>query len=111
MDGHIRFTDVQLLNLSYLMAIQACTRKDPVAACYKYRLSAEQVQTVAELGTEKIHELIAHFGHECLFTPRDDLLRLLMLPPALVVTFSSVSAPPPPTHSTTPVERRRMIRL
>lgn len=109
MDAHVQFSEVQLLNLSYLTAMQACSHKDPVAASCKYGLSAEQAQQVAELDREKILDLVANFGHECLFTPRDDLLRLLTLPPSLVATFSSVSAPPP-GQSTSPGERRRMTR-
>jgi hypothetical protein len=35
MSDMVHLSDVQLLNLSVLMTIQASIKKDPVAACYK----------------------------------------------------------------------------
>lgn len=107
MDTHVQFSEIQLLNLSYLMAMQACSCKDLVAASNKYGVSAAQAQKVAKLGMEKIPALVANFGHECLCTPRDDLLQLLTQPSGVVVTFSGVSAAP---QSASADDRRRMSR-
>lgn len=106
MANSIQFSDVQLLNLSFLMAIQASVRKDPIAACYKYGLSADQAPKVAELPPEKIQTLVANLAHACLFTPRHDFLQLLEAPAGLVGPLSTVRAPHPDFALFSPVDRR-----
>lgn len=106
MANSVALSDVQLLNLSFLMALQASIRQDPIAACYKYRLSADQAPKVADLPPEKIQTLVANLGHECLFIPREDLLQLLEAPPGLVGPLSTVRMPPSALPPFAPVDRR-----
>jgi hypothetical protein len=94
------------MNLSFLMTIQAGIRQDPVAACYKYRLTAQQAPSIANLPPDQIHTIIANLGHESLFTPRQDLLQLLEAPPGLLIPLSAVRESHPHDHSSAPVERR-----
>ena len=42
MSNTIHLSDVQLLNLSVLMTIQASIKRDPVAACYRFNLRDDQ---------------------------------------------------------------------
>lgn len=95
MEDAVLLSDIQMLNLSILMAMQSSIRKDLVLACYKYKLTAEQAPKVAELGPEKIQALVANLGQESLFIPRQDLLQLLEAPPALVGPLSAVRAQQP----------------
>ncbi len=44
MSTTVHLSDVQLLNLSVLMTVQASLRRDPVAACCKFNLSADQAR-------------------------------------------------------------------
>jgi hypothetical protein len=102
----IHFSEVQLLNLSFMMAMQASIRKDPIAACYTFRLTADQAPIIANLRSEKIQILIANLAHESLFYPRHDLLQLLETPPGLIGPMAAVRAKcsdPPPFS---PVDRR-----
>jgi hypothetical protein len=110
MGNTIEFSEVQLLNLSYLMAIQASIRKDPVAACYIYRLSADQAPKIAEMGPEKIQTVVANLGSECLCTPRHDLLQLVDAPPGLLGPLAAVRAPDATPQVTKPADRRRRNR-
>jgi hypothetical protein len=95
MASSVLFSDIQLLNLSFLLTIQASIREDPVAACYKYRVRAEQASRLADLAPEQMQRLVANLGHQCLFMPRDDILQLLEAPPGLLAPLSSVRASQP----------------
>ena len=44
MSNVVHLSDVQLLNLSVLMTMQASIKKDPVGACFKFNLSADQAR-------------------------------------------------------------------
>lgn len=106
MNDFVQFSDVQFLNLTLLIAAQALSRKDPVAASFKYGLSVAQVQKVAELGTEEIQGLVANFGNECIFVPRHDFIKLLDAPLPLLDTLSAVSVPCATPAPVRPIQRR-----
>ena len=67
MSNTVQLSDVQLLNLSVLMTIQASIKKDPVAACYKFNLRADQAHRVEGLGQQQLQAIVANRGHESLF--------------------------------------------
>lgn len=90
MSNAILLSDVQLLNLSFLMTVQASVRKDPVAACCKFNLSAAQAHRVESLGQEELQTIVANRGHESLFKLRDDFWPLLDAPAGLQGPLSSV---------------------
>ena len=92
MANSVQFSDVQLLNLNFLLTIQASIRKDPVAACYKFKLTAEQAPKIADLSLEQLQTFVANLGHECLFTLREDFLQMLDSPPGLLRALSTVRA-------------------
>ncbi len=110
MADSVQFSEVQLLNLSFLLAIQTSIRKDPIAACYKFKLSVEQANKAAAIPTEKIQAFVANFGQECLFTVRQDLLQLLDEPPGLLRSLATVRVSPPASAGTLPLDRRHSHR-
>lgn len=93
MSTTVHLSDVQLLNLSVLMTVQASLRKDPVAACCKFNLSADQARRVESLGQEELQTIVANRGHESLFKLRDDFWPLLDAPAGLQGPLSSVRLP------------------
>ena len=90
MSNTVQLSDVQLLNLSVLMTIQASIKKDPLAACYKFNLRDDQAHRVAGLGQQQLQAIVANRGHESLFNLRDDFWQLLDAPPGLQGPLSTV---------------------
>lgn len=90
MSNTIYLSDVQLLNLSALMTIQASIKKDPVAACFKFNLSAAQAQRFEGLGQQQLQAIVANRADESLFKLRDDFWPLLDAPLGLQVPLSTV---------------------
>lgn len=106
MTNAVQFSDVQLLNLSFLLAIQASIRRDPVAACYKFKLCAEVAARLTDIPPEKIQAFVANLAHESVFTLRQDLLQMLEAPPGLLRPLSTVHVPEPQGPLAPPAERR-----
>lgn len=92
MANSVHFSDVQLLNLSFLMTIQADILRDPIAACHKYRLNAALAPKLAALSPDQMQSLIVNLNHEFLFILRDDFAQLLDSPSGLLGTLSTVRA-------------------
>jgi hypothetical protein len=90
MSNTVQLSDVQLLNLSVLLTLLASIKKDPVAACYKFNLSAAQAQRVEGLGQQQLQAIVANRGHESLFQFRADFWSLLDAPLGLQVPLSTV---------------------
>ena len=90
MSNTIHLSDVQLLNLSALMTIQASITKDPVAACFKFNLSTVQAQRVEGLSQQQLQAIVANRADESLFKLRDDFWPLLEAPLGLQVPLSTV---------------------
>lgn len=89
----VQLSDVQLVNLSMLITLRDSIKRDPVAACCKFGLHAEQARFFADLSIEHILAIVANVGQECLFPPREDLLALLKLPVPLAGSMTSVRPP------------------
>jgi len=90
MSNTVHLSDVQLLNLSVLMTIQASIKRDPVAACYRFNLRDDQAQRVEGLGQQQLQAIVANRGEESLVKLRDDFWPLLDAPPGLQVPLSTV---------------------
>jgi hypothetical protein len=90
MSNTVHLSDVQLLNLSVLMTIQASIKRDPVTACYRFNLRDDQAQRVEGLGQQQLQAIVANRGEESLFKLRDDFWPLLDAPPGLQVPLSTV---------------------
>ena len=86
----VQLSDVQRANLSMLMTLRDNIRRDPVSACCRFGLHAEQATLFAELSVEHILALVANVGQECLFLPREDLPALLKVPLPLSGAITSV---------------------
>lgn len=115
MSNTVYLSDVQLLNLSVLLTVQASVRKDRVAACYRFNLSAEQACRVESLGQEQLQMIVANRGHESVFKLRDDFWRLIDVPAGLHAPLSTVRLPeaqsaagdPRPSHAEVVLPRPR----
>jgi hypothetical protein len=115
MSNTVYLSDVQLLNLSVLMTVQASVRRDRVAACYRFNLSAEQACRVESLGQEQLQMIVANRGHESVFNLRDDFWRLIDVPAGLHAPLSTVRLPeaqstagdPRPSHAEVVLPRPR----
>lgn len=110
MPNAVQFSDVQLLNLSFLLAIQSSIRKDPISACYKFKLPVEHAAKLTEIRPEKIQSFVANLGHESVFTLRQDLMQLLNTPAGLLRPLSTVHVPEPESGVRPPADRRTRMR-
>lgn len=90
---HVQFSDVQLLNLSMLIATRDSIKHDLVSACCKFGLRADQAGFLDKLSIDQILVIVANIGDECLFLPRRDLVSLLELPIPLAGPITSVHPP------------------
>lgn len=86
----LRLSEVQLLNLSYLVTMQASVRKDAVDACSRFHLSPQQARQIEALGHDQIQVIVANLGHESLVELRGDFWRLLHAPTGLLGPLSAV---------------------
>lgn len=103
MTNRVQFSELQLINLSTLLAIRDGIRRDPVSTCCQYGIAADATPFFSELSTDRIISIVANFGDECLFPPRPDLLSLLRLPPSLTGAVAAVHPPRKATLSSFPV--------
>ena len=83
MSSTVHLSDVQLLNLSILMTIQASITQDPVAACFRFNLGAHQAARIQRLRQEELQTIVANSRHEALISLREDFWRFLNTPPGL----------------------------
>jgi len=90
MEPSVKLSEVQYLNLNFLLTIQASIRRDFVAASYIYRFTVDQAKKLADAAPEAIQLLVANLKNECLFSPRKNLVQLLETPPGLLVAMSAV---------------------
>jgi hypothetical protein len=86
----VQLSDVQLVNLSMFLTMRDNIKRDPVSACCKFGLRAEQARFFGDLSIEQILAIVANVGQECLFPPREDLFTLLKLPVPLAGLMASV---------------------
>ena len=93
MSNTVNVSDVQLLNLSVLLTIQASIKRDPVTACYRFNLRDDQARRIAGLGQQQLQAIVANRGDVSLFKLRDDFWPLLDAPPGLQVPLSTVRFP------------------
>jgi len=90
MSNTVHLSDVQLLNLSVLMTIQASVKKDPVTTCFKFNLSAYEGARIDGLRPEQLQAIVANRGHESLFKLREDFWDLIDAPLGLQGALSRV---------------------
>ena len=98
----VQLSDVQLVNLSMLITMRDNIKRDPVSACCRFGLHADQARFFGELPIDHILAMVANVGQECLFPPRRDLVDLLKLPVPLAGPIASVR--PPITAAASPRE-------
>lgn len=89
MTTQIKISDVQLINLTLLLAIQNSLNQDPTSACYKFHLRTEDMSHMKDLGFEQIQAIVANID-QCLFCLRPELLDILHLPPSLAGILTAV---------------------
>lgn len=85
MDNSIQLTDVQYLNLNFLLTIQACLRSERLSAIYKFHLDPLSAARLAEMTPSELQLLAVNMPHESLFRPVENLADLLDAPPGLAM--------------------------
>jgi hypothetical protein len=86
-------SEIQLINLSALIAIRDGINRDAVTTCNQFGIEADAVKFLSALSTDQILGIVANFGNECLFRPRSDLLTVLQLPLPLIDSIAAVRRP------------------
>jgi len=92
MENATQCTDVQYLNLNYLLTIQVGLKQDHLATCCAFHLDEACARTLAAMGVDELQLLAAGMSHESLFKPVANFTALLATPPALAMTLCSVGA-------------------
>lgn len=82
--------NVQVMNLVFLLAIQASLNKDPAEACYKFGLCAEDAPLLEGLKSLERIDGLARNLDRAAFTLREDIRELLFAPPGLVNVYDAV---------------------
>ena len=88
-------SDVQLTNLTMLLAIRDGIRQDRIATCCRYALDAAQAERFGDLDVHQIMAIVANVGDATLFPPRRDLIALLDFPLPLARPLAAVHSARP----------------
>jgi hypothetical protein len=87
-----RVSDIALINLGFLLALKEAVVRDPVQACYQFRLQPNDAALIGELGFDALESLALGLD-ESIVTLRytgQDLRDLVKTPPALRNIFATV---------------------
>lgn len=87
-----RIPDITLINLGFLLALKEAVMRDPVQACYQFRLEPFDAIVIRDLGFDALESLALGLD-DCIVTLRytgQDLVDLLKTPPALRNIFATV---------------------
>ena len=85
-------SDIALINLGFLLALKEAVVRDPVQACFQFRLKPGDAAAIAELGFDALESLALGLD-ESIVTLRytgQDLCDLIKTPPALRNIFATV---------------------
>lgn len=92
MDNVIHLTDVQQLNLQFLLTIQAGLRQNRIATSYKFHLDPDCAALLSTMSVSDLVALAPSMPHESLFLPIGNLPAVLAAPAGLAVTLCRVGA-------------------
>ncbi|MBY0241999.1 MAG: flagellar transcriptional regulator FlhD [Burkholderiaceae bacterium] len=92
MDNAIHLSEVQQLNLHFLLTIQAGLKQDRVATSYKFRLDPDCEALLSEVTAGDLVALAPSMPDESLFLPIGNLPAVLTAPAGLAVTLRRVGA-------------------
>jgi hypothetical protein len=87
-----RVSDIALINLGFLLALKEAVVRDPVQACYQFRLHPGDAAVIGELGFDALESLALGLD-ESIVTLRytgEDLRDLLRTPPPLRNIFATL---------------------
>ena len=90
--ANARVSDIALINLGFLLALKEAVVRDPVQACYQFRLHPNDAAVIGDLGFDALESLALGLD-ESIVTLRytgEDLRDLLTTPPALRNIFATV---------------------
>ena len=85
-------SDIALINLGFLLALKETLVRDPVQACYQFRLQPSDAAVIGDLGFDALESLALGLD-ESIVTLRytgQDLRDLIKTPPALRNIFATV---------------------
>jgi len=82
-------SDVEMINLTLMLALRAAVEKSPAQASYQYDLLPEEAAFVASLDLATIRVLVANVDR-CFFRLRPGLPQLAAVPPGLASVLAVV---------------------
>jgi hypothetical protein len=88
-------TDVQILNLAFLQAIQSAIHRDPAQACYRFGLKPGDVEFFGSLRFDALQALALTLDQSVVglrFSP-EDLAEFAASPPSIAGLLAMVRAP------------------
>ncbi|WP_431286786.1 hypothetical protein [Roseateles chitinivorans] len=91
----IQFSDLELFNLTLLLAMRDSVARDVMTACAQFGLREEDARYLAALTTTQILAVVANVGPQALFTPRADLFSVMRCPLPLAAPLVAVHPPMP----------------
>lgn len=89
---NIHVPDIALINLGFLLALKEAVMRDPLQACYQFRLAPSDAAVIRDLGFDALESLALGLD-DSIVTLRytgQDLIDLLKTPPALRNIFATV---------------------
>lgn len=90
MEQATRPSDVQYLNLNFLLTIQVNLKRDFIATSYKFHLDHASAEKLAGMSFDALQLLASNMPHESLFQPIGNFTALLDAPPGLAMMMCSV---------------------
>ena len=87
-----RVPDFAMINLGFLLALKEAVVRDPVQACYRFRLHSSDAAVIRDLSFDALQSLALGLD-ESIVTLRytgKDLRDLVATPPALLSIFAAV---------------------
>jgi hypothetical protein len=89
-------SEVALLNMNFLTALQAIASRDPVAASYAFGLNVDDVRSIAELSVDGLQKLAVSVDR-AMFTLRpsvEEIKQLASMPSAMAWLVNTLAPSP-----------------
>ncbi len=92
MDNTPHLSDVQQLNLDYLLIVQAALKQDRLTASYTFHLDPESAAILPTMSVRELSALAQSVTHESLCRPIANLAALLKAPRSLAGMLCTAGA-------------------
>jgi hypothetical protein len=92
MDNAPHLSDVQQLNLNFLLTVQAALKQDRLTASFKFHLDAESAALLPSMSVRDLIVLAENMAHESVCQPIGNLPALLTAPRSLAGMLCTAGA-------------------